>query len=332
MLLFITLPTRVTGKSNTLIDNIFLPVNNFFRKSGNLTIGISDHLPQFLFLNFGRSKPKQRHGEFYRNWSKFDPGKFREDFSTLDWNEILAVNRNDCEASFNSFYERFSVLYDKHVPLSKSTKRQVKLSNKPWITKGLLASISVRDSILSDLNNTSDPDLKTFLHGRYKFYRNKIVSLIRLSKRNHYSDYFRTNNTNLRKIWEGVREIISLRTKSNADISLQVNNTLISDPLSVAETFNDFFSSVASNVRSRIPPTRHHFSNWLLHANQQSFFISPTSPDEVLKILNSIKGNKASGPISIPLKLLEVISQELSVPLCKLINLYLLKQVFSPLN
>ena len=46
----ITAPTRITGKSKTLIDNILF--NDFSSNitSGNLTIGISDHLPQFALI------------------------------------------------------------------------------------------------------------------------------------------------------------------------------------------------------------------------------------------------------------------------------------------
>ena len=50
VLLYILHPTRVTGCSKTLIDNIF---SNHISKEaicGNLTSTISDHLPQFLIM------------------------------------------------------------------------------------------------------------------------------------------------------------------------------------------------------------------------------------------------------------------------------------------
>lgn len=43
----ITLP-RITIQSKTLIDNIYMSPTKFNKVSGNLTSGISDHLPQFL--------------------------------------------------------------------------------------------------------------------------------------------------------------------------------------------------------------------------------------------------------------------------------------------
>ena len=46
----ITLPTRVTGRTATLIDNIL--INSYENKctSGNITTSVSDHLSQFLII------------------------------------------------------------------------------------------------------------------------------------------------------------------------------------------------------------------------------------------------------------------------------------------
>ena len=66
----ITLPTRVTEKSTTLIDNIFVNNPSFKYLSGNITTSISDHLPQFIILeNFKGSNLKkylQRHCFFQK--------------------------------------------------------------------------------------------------------------------------------------------------------------------------------------------------------------------------------------------------------------------------
>ena len=42
----ITLPTRITDRSATLIDKIFLNTQLHKQTSGNITSSISDHLPQ----------------------------------------------------------------------------------------------------------------------------------------------------------------------------------------------------------------------------------------------------------------------------------------------
>ena len=72
MLPSINLPTRITATSSTLIDNIFIPPSDFNTTSGNLTISLSDHLPQFLLFDTKPEiKPKTLLG-FRKKWSKFN--------------------------------------------------------------------------------------------------------------------------------------------------------------------------------------------------------------------------------------------------------------------
>ena len=98
---FITLATRITAQSSTLIDNLFGSPSPYSSISGNLTTTISDHLPQFLLLEtkpskISNSKHQQR---FYRKWSNFD-----SKFNSIRWNEIIEIGKNDLDKSLNSFF------------------------------------------------------------------------------------------------------------------------------------------------------------------------------------------------------------------------------------
>ena len=66
-------PTRVTGHSKTLTDNIF--PNDISNETicGNLALGISDHLPQFLIMSSIYSDPSSSKSSVYeRYWSNFN--------------------------------------------------------------------------------------------------------------------------------------------------------------------------------------------------------------------------------------------------------------------
>ena len=328
----ITLPTRVTEDSSTLIDNIFTSPNSFSSISGNLTVAISDHLPQFHILQIDSDLKYKPPLPFRRDWSKFDDDKFKAEFNSTDWDNLLNMQQLNVEHSFNSFMTRFNSLYDKHVPLKQLTRRQTDLLSKPWLTKGIIKSMAVRDSLFRDFLNTpsSSNDLKSFLKGRYKFYRNRIVSLQRLSKKLHYSNYFLQNSSNLRKLWQGVREIISPNFSSNSNISLNINGSLSSDPVEISENFNDFFTTIAGKVRSKIPFTRHHFSEWLKEENRNinSFFVAPTTSRELSAVLTSLSENKASGPHSLPYKIISSNLESISSILSDIINLSFSTGVF----
>ena len=61
MLPSITIPTRINPVTNSLIDNILTNDINPDMKSGNLTIGISDHLPSFMIV------PKKNQNHLSKN-------------------------------------------------------------------------------------------------------------------------------------------------------------------------------------------------------------------------------------------------------------------------
>jgi len=208
------------------------------------------------------------------------------------------------------------------VPTIKVTKRQHKTRLKPWITSGILKSVSKRDFLFRKFANTKDPAIKSQFHKSFKSYRNLIVSLIRKSKSNHYSNYFNIHSSNMQKIWKGISELISSKSsKSHSFPSVRIGQSLSSDPLSVANAFNDYFTSIADTVRSKIGPTPVNFSHYLKNPNPNSIFLNPSSPPEVFNIIKSLSINKSSGPHSIPTRILKLLNHDISRPLSFLFNL-----------
>ena len=104
----ITLPTRMTQKSATLIDNILR--NHYENKyiSGNITSFISDHLPQFIiFDNFTENKiTKTDNQTVLKDFKNFNMDAFERDLSTTDWS--LATENIDTGLSFKGHKVNFS--------------------------------------------------------------------------------------------------------------------------------------------------------------------------------------------------------------------------------
>ena len=61
--------------------------------------------------------------------------------------ELGKFEEGDVNTSFNSFMDSATSLFNEHVPLVWITQRESNLLNKPWITKGLLTSIKIRDNL-----------------------------------------------------------------------------------------------------------------------------------------------------------------------------------------
>ena len=130
---------------------------------------------------------------------------------------------------------------------------------------------------------------RTAIYNQHKFFRNKLVDLIRQSKSNHYINFFDENLKNSKKIWNEINELISTKKMSNfANISLDVGGELTSNQEIIAESFNKYFTQIAVKIKSKLPPTNKSFRNYLDTPTRKSFFFSPTRPDEIMKIISSL--------------------------------------------
>lgn len=94
-----------------------------------------------------------------------------------------------------------------------------------------------------------DPVRKSAVHTENKLIRNRIVELTKISKQNHYRQYFANNNKNLRKMWQGIKDIINVKAKSNDMPScISEKNNLITNPTDISNCFNNYFTNVAENI------------------------------------------------------------------------------------
>ena len=320
----IIFPTRCTSFSNTLIDNIFSNSTNFQDGiSGNLTVAISDHLPQFLFINHEASaQASSSSPKFIRDSVKFNKEDFLLDFLSINFDDILKKN-SDPNTSFNLCLDQIDTLIDRHLPLRKMSKKETKTSSKPWITPGICNSIKRRDALYRKYLRTKNPIIKNNLKDEYKTLRNSILSVCKASKKSHYTEFFNRNSNNIKLTWEGIQQIINLKSKKSSTPScISVNDNIVSDENDMANSFNEFFTSVADKLKEKIYKNKdNNFKKYLGNGCNKTFFIHPTTNQEVIDVINKLNGNKASGPHSIPHKILMLIYKTFSIILSKLINL-----------
>ena len=137
-----------------------------------------------------------------------------------------------------------------------------------------------------------------------------------------YQTFFIEHKHNLCKTWNGIKSIINVSKKSTRPVNcLSINDKEETDPLTIADSFNTFFSTVAQKIENKIIKTDKHFKDYLKNPVHDSFFLRPTDPEEIKKELQKMNSHKAYGPNSIPTNILKNLSVNLSAPLSELINL-----------
>ena len=309
-------PTRVYRAFATLIDNIFVNNPDKLLASGNIISDISDHFSQFCITTSASDKKQQIKSVKMRDYSKFSADCFTKDLLEVDWDGMIANGAHCPDRLFSTFYNKYSKIVNKHAPIKRMSNRKVKQLSKPWITTGIKASIAIKCKLYASGDDS-----------RYKYYRNKICSLIRLSKKRYYYKYFEHNVANMKKTWEGINELLYRRKKNLKNISklkdLTNKGKIVKEASQIPNILNKHFATVGNRLASKLPsPPKHHLDYVSKCISPlSSFLFEEVFPDEIRSEILSIPNDKSYGLYSSPIKLLKLSSFIIAPVLSELLNL-----------
>ena len=84
-----------------------------------------------------------------------------------------------------------------------------------------------------------------------------INRLTRINKSKYYKTFFSEYKRNSKQTWEALRSLINVRPKSNKQIiSLNINNQIETNPKTISDAFNTFFSTIAKYIDNKIILTK----------------------------------------------------------------------------
>ena len=253
----ITLPTRFSRKSGTLIDQIFCKHTDKTQNetSGIIYTQISDHLPCFSCLDLLVHKKKQP--KLVKIYTNTDTAlnNFRDEIeiqlSTTHFNGDLFHNPN---SNYNTLEKLLIEAKNKHMPtkIIKANKHKHKLS--PWMTQGLVKSIKYRDRLYKILKST---ELNSNLYSERKInlntYNNILQRNIRAAKKSYYSKQFDKYKNDIKSTWTTIKEILN-RKKSASELPqyFLFDNQKITDEKEIANSFNKFFTDIGPSLSKEI--------------------------------------------------------------------------------
>jgi hypothetical protein len=218
----ITIPTRVTATSETLIDHVYVSNKNNIVEVCVPVYGCSDHYPVCVTWNKkGVKIPKPGHKTIsYRSFKQFNETLFISDLINSKISNV--VNYTDPEEAVTFWHKEFISVYDKHAPLQ--TKR-VKHYNKPgWLDKELQEAIQTRDYLK-----------KIKKEEEYKSQRNLVTALKRRKMKEYFSELVEAKE-NSKNIWKAINQLTNKNKES----------TLIRDI--TPDALNHHFTTIADKV------------------------------------------------------------------------------------
>ena len=326
----ITVPTRVTHQSATLIDHIFLKLSDTHSTCGSLNTDITDHYINYAILETKKksSSPKK---VTYRPINSSNLQKFTDDLASTDWSAVTSSTNID--ETYNLFLSIYKNKFDIHFPLKTVNCNKYKHPMKAWITKGILKSIRTRNKMYKKV--TKQNRNENFGTGEntmqsYRRYRNLLNCIIRTAKNRYWSDLFANCRNDMKTTWKNINTLLcKTKNKHNLPEYFDINGTKIHDTKDIANEFNTYFTKVGSNLAASIPSCTHSPREWLPQMNlSYSLFFEPTDISEVKTIILNMKPKTSSGYDEISPKLLKQTQTSILVPLVHIANVSLTSGIF----
>ena len=313
----ITLPTRISETSATLLDHIYSNSNPDLKECGIIYSSLSDHLPVFSLTKCPhKTDIPESQPILIRNTSFENKAKFREKLQLNDWTSIM-INEDPVTA-FSEFSSTLKNIYEDSFPLIESKPNKTKIPINPWFTSALLVSRKNKEKLFKKkMLNPNPINIAAFRN-----YNSVYRSLIKKAKASYFYSKFQEYSKDIKKTWTLLNSIISSKKKSHSvpDIFTDNNQTFVGSS-EIAEGFNDFFVNVGPRLSSYIPESNVTFETYLNESINENFVFANITPDIILETVSKLKPKNSSGKDNISTKLLKEIIDCIDYPIAHLFNL-----------
>ncbi len=187
------------------------------------------------------------------------------------------------------------------------------------MTPALLKSSKTKDKYYKKCINRSK-DSPEYI--KYAKYSNEYNKQKRNMKQQYYAELLNDYKYDSRKTWSLLNRITGRNCKktTTADRILAHNNQTVTDPKRISNEFCKYFSDVGNQFAAKIPKPSKQFDKHLLQRNNNSLFMYPSSPDEIQKIIATLKPKNSFGHDLISTKLVKHLANPLAKPLSVIIN------------
>lgn len=272
-------PTRVVGNSSTILD-YFCSNTDEQMYTEVIDAGLSDHAAVVATMRCEaavRERPRVRR----RIMNAVSFSRFRQMCMDYNWSDL-----SNEQCIFEHFYFILCNMVDQSFPLRTI---KIKHKSKPWITRGIRISAS-NLRFLNTLHKIFPEN--EFVSLTFTTYRRVYKRVILNAKRLYYSHRLANADNKQRETWAVVSELSNRRPKCSSRSDL--------DP----DTFNNFFCSVAASIASGLPVGGDPLGFLSGISVSESFFLSPTSTQEIKETLTSMRKKDAAGSDGLSLRLL----------------------------
>ena len=320
----ITVPTRVTHSTATLIDHIFINENSPEQSfAGTITSSMTDHYFNFIFMKNSKNI-KYPKTVTYRPFTEKNIAKFNEALNNTDFGPLLEMTCPN--EAYGELIDKYDGLLNAIIPMKTSKFDKYKHNYNPWITKGIRLSIKHRDKLHSKIKKCKSDKQRKKLETKYDEYRIFLHKVIKSAKRQYDKERFEKCKNDSKSIWMNINSILG-KSNNKKDSTPKINDengVTLSNLSDISNAFNKYYVNVGPELAKKIDQTEQSYQTYLGNTiTYKSFYLFPTNSEEVTNIIKLLKPKTSSGHDNISPKILKKLHQGLVLPCVHIINLSL---------
>ena len=310
----ITKPTRFAENTSTCIDNI-ITNSRIITLADTLQTDISDHLGTFVALQTKKLKDIEMPPP-EMVFSMKNTEKLCQLLQAEKWEDVLATYNNDVFGTFRRKLESYMWLACKNTN-KKTHKNKDKTPEAPWMTKGLMQSrkTKIRLYKIHMQNKTAET------YKDHKEYQKQYYKIIKKAKTLYVNNQLKQHEGDSKKIWKTINDHTNRISKNTPPIrQIITGNTETSEPIKIANEFNDFFAEVGENLAKKLTIPKDTYKTYLPAHNATKLIFQPITEEELTKVIQGMQNKVSCGYDHMSNKLLKTIYQHIKAPLLHVIN------------
>ena len=269
-------------------------------------------------MNLKIVKPELREYITKREYSTQNVTNFIAALYEADWSSVRHSfsDISHPENSYTLFSNILLKIFENNFPLKTIKFINRNTPKKEWMTSGLVKSCKKKSKLYK--RQKTQPTSENL--ERYRKYRNKLKTVLILAEKKYYADKINNYRGDLAKTWKIVNKVLNRGKKGILNTKFVTDMGLSSEPQKIADTFNKFFSTIGENLAKDLPKS-HVLSTSFLSGNyMDSFYISPTTEAEIIKVVTEFNNKTSFGYDGIPVNILKLCIKPLSPVISDLIN------------
>jgi len=272
----ITLPTRISDSSETVIDHLVTNINPNLLLSGVITEEITDHLPIFGIVQIRAKHTTPNHYYTRRNITLTK----KDSFVRCIVSKINSFTyENDPSTTLQKLVHLIQSASDQVFPSNKK-KRSKKRYRKNWITAGILTSIDNRDKLFEKWKNNKTPENRA----TYNRKRNQVTRIKDIAKESMKHQKVEEAGSDVKKIWKCINNFLKKKTNKGNNLPDKLitdGSNEIKESQHVINHLNQRFVKKGPRLANRLPQTNRSVLEGMGNPNSASMEFQNINSSEI---------------------------------------------------